>query len=201
VVEEAGRSRRSFQFAGLILAGGEGRRFGAPKAFARLPDGRTFLEACCEALTAAGARTVAATLPPRHAGHEVPGLRQVALPEPGLDMLGSLRWGLRHLLSEPAWGAVVALPVDHPLVGAVAIRELAAVAAAVAVPCYRGKRGHPILLDRAVADRIARGELTGATLRDVVRLVGAVDVAVDDPGVVANCNTPEALRSWLERLG
>jgi CTP:molybdopterin cytidylyltransferase MocA len=188
-------------FAGLILAGGVGRRFGAPKAFARLPDGRTFLEACCEALTAARARPVAATLPPRDTGHEIPGLRQIPLPEPGLDMLASLRWGLRHLISETAWHAVVVLPVDHPLVGAAAIRELAAVDAAVVVPCYRGKRGHPIVLGREVAARLARGELAGATVRDVLKPLGAVDVAVDDPGVVANCNTPEALRSWLDRLG
>lgn len=188
-------------FAGLILAGGEGRRFGGPKAFARLPDGRTFLEACCEALAAAGARPVAATLLPQHAGHQVPGLRPIPLPESGLDMLGSLRWGLRHLISDPAWGAVVVLPVDHPLVGAAAVRELAAADAPVVVPCHQGKHGHPVLLRREVAVGIARDELTGGTLRDILKQVGSVDVAVDDPGVVANCNTPGALRSWLERIG
>ncbi len=39
---------QSSRTAGLILAGGAGRRFGGPKAFARLPDGRTFLEACAD---------------------------------------------------------------------------------------------------------------------------------------------------------
>jgi len=92
------------------------------------------------------------------------------------------------------------LPVDHPLVGAAAIRELATVDAAAAVPCYQGKHGHPVALAREVADRLARGELAGATLRDILRAVAAIDVAVDDPWVVANCNTPEALRSWLDRL-
>jgi len=201
VVDESGSSRSSVRFAGLILAGGEGRRFGAPKAFARLPDGRTFLEACCEALSAAGARPVAATLPPQHAGHELPGLRPIPLPGPGLDMLGSLRWGLRHLISDDSWGAVVVLPVDHPLVGPVAIRELAAVEAAAGVPSYQGKHGHPILLAREVASRVAHEQLTGGTLRDILAAVGWVEVAVADPGVVANCNTPEALRSWLERRG
>jgi CTP:molybdopterin cytidylyltransferase MocA len=188
-------------FAGLILAGGEGRRFGEPKAFARLPDGRTFLEACCEAMAAAGARPVAATLPPRHAGHELPGLRQIALPGPGLDMLGSLRWGLRHLISDASWEAVVVLPVDHPLVGPAAIRELAAVEAAAGLPTYLGKHGHPIVLARELAGRVARDEIVGATLRDILAAVGWVEVAVGDPGVVANCNTPEALRSWLALRG
>ena len=198
MVDESGSSRSSVRFAGLILAGGEGRRFGAPKAFARLPDGRTFLEACCEAMSAAGARPVAATLPPRHAGHELPGLRPIPLPGPGLDMIGSLRWGLRHLISDASWESVVVLPVDHPLVGPAAIRELAAVEAAAGVPTHLGKHGHPIVLAREVATGIARGELTGGTLRDILAAVGCVEVAVDDPGVIANCNTPEALRSWLE---
>jgi hypothetical protein len=30
--------------------------------------------------------------------------------------------------------------------------------------------------------------------------VGTVDVAVDDPGVTANCNTPETLATAVARL-
>lgn len=187
-------------FAGLILAGGEGRRFGEPKAFARLPNGRTFLEACSEALRAAGASPLAATVPLRHAGHEVPGLRQIPLPDEGMDMLASLRWGLRHLISDRSWGAVVVLPVDHPLVGAEPIRQLVAASAAAAVPIYRGRRGHPVCLGREVAAGIAHERLAGSTLRAILGSVGTVEIAVDDPGVTANCNTPQALRDALSKI-
>jgi CTP:molybdopterin cytidylyltransferase MocA len=187
-------------FAGLILAGGEGRRYGGPKAFARLPDGRTFLAACTDALTAAGARPVAATVPLRHAGHEIAGLRQIPLPQPGLDMLRSLEWGLRHLASDAGWELVVVLPVDHPLVGADAIRELVRARTAIAVPSYDGRQGHPVCLDREMALRIARGQHGAGTLRDILRSSGAVVVPVVDPGVIANCNTPEALREALSRV-
>ncbi len=188
---------RGARFVGLILGGGEGRRFGGPKAFARLPDGRTFLEACTALLQQAGARTVAATLPPRQATHEVPGLRPLPLPEPDLDMLASLRWGLRHLVSEPTWQRVVVLPVDHPLVRPETVRALADVAAEVAVPVNGGKHGHPLALSRPVAEDIARERLPGDTVRAVLAVVGIVDVPVEDPGVRANCNTRESLaRFW-----
>jgi CTP:molybdopterin cytidylyltransferase MocA len=186
------------KFAGLILAGGEGRRFGGPKAFARLPDQRTFVEACRDALISAGARPVAATLPPGFTAEGIGGLRPIPLPETGLDMLASLRWGLRHLVSGRLWQAVVVLPVDHPLVASESIEALAASGAAAAIPSFRGKHGHPVCLARELAEGIARGELAGESLRDILREVGAVDVSVDDPGTVANCNTPEALQEAWE---
>jgi len=187
------------RFAGLILAGGEGRRFGEPKAFARLADGRTFLEASAGILMAAGARPLAATVPPRHAGHEVPGLRQIPLPESGMDMLASLRWGLRHLISDTSWERVVVLPVDHPLVAPETIRRLGTLEAEAAIPSSSGRRGHPTALGRDIATAIARGELAGASLREILSSVETVEIPVDDPGVVANCNTPQALRDALSR--
>jgi ribosomal protein S5 len=56
------------------------------------------------------------------------------------------------------------------------------------------------MLSRRVAERIVTGEFAGPTLREVLRAVGTVDVAVDDPGVTANCNTPEALAAAVARL-
>ncbi len=186
-------------FAGLILAGGAGQRFGGPKAFARLPDRRTFLEACQDVLREAGAAVVAATLPHGSAQEEVAGLRSLPLPEPGLDMLASARWGLRHLISDRRWRVVVVLPVDHPLVALETVRALVALQANAAVPAYRGKRGHPVCFTRDVAEQVAREQLRGENLREILRTVGVAGVEVDDPGVIANCNTPDALREHLER--
>jgi CTP:molybdopterin cytidylyltransferase MocA len=194
------REPGAIRFAGLILAGGVGRRFGGPKAFARLPDRRTFLEACRDLLRGAGATIVAGTLPHGSAQEEMAGLRSLPLPESGLDMLASARWGLRHLISVQKWQSVVVLPVDHPLVAPETVRALVDRHADAAVPAYRGKHGHPICIARDVAERIAREQLGGCNLRDILRTLGVVDVEVDDPGVVANCNTPEALRDALNRF-
>lgn len=188
------------RFAGLILAGGAGERYGGPKAFARLPDGRPFLAACAELLATAGAAPLLATLPAGTPSLRAPGLECLPLPEAGLAMFDSLRLGLEHLLADAAWGTVVVLPVDHPLVAPDTVRALAAAQADAALPSHGGKHGHPVMLSRRVAERILAGELAGPTLRDALRAVGTVDVVVDDPGVTANCNTPEALVEALARL-
>jgi CTP:molybdopterin cytidylyltransferase MocA len=114
-------------------------------------------------------------------------------------MLASLRWGLRHLVSDAAWSHVVVLPVDHPLVSASSVRALVAAAAAAAVPTHRGHRGHPVCLSREPATALANDRLAAATLRDVLAAIHPVEVPVDDPGVLANCNTPEALRAALNK--
>lgn len=193
-------SRPSETLAGLVLAGGQGRRFGGPKAWAELPDGRTFIEACVEALRDAGAAPVAATLPPDSVDPKLGDLIALPLPEPGLDMFASIRFGLQRLIGFEGWTRVAVLPVDHPLVAPAAIAVVAAADAAAAVPSYRRKHGHPVVLDRSTAEAVADGRRPGPTLRDVLRGCGAVDVAVDDPGTTANCNTPEDLARSLARI-
>lgn len=187
-------------FAGLILAGGEGKRWGGPKAWAKLPDGRTFLESCLETLRTAGAQPVVATLPPEADDPGLDGLVTVALPGPGLDMFASLVKGLGHLVEHPGWRIVAVLPVDHPLVSPNTVTALANAAARAAIPSFNGKHGHPVCLARSVVESIVDGKLIGPTLREVLRSVEAVDVPVDDPGVITNCNTPEALATALTDL-
>ena len=184
-------------FAGLILAGGEGKRWGGPKAWAELPDGRTFIESCLEILQTAGAQPIVATLPPGADDPGLDGLVTVVLPRPGLDMFASLVTGLGRLLEHPDWRIVAVLPVDHPLVSPNAVTALANATARAAIPSFKGKHGHPVCLARSVVETIEEGKLIGPTLREVLRSVEAVDVPVDDPGVITNCNTPEALATAL----
>ena len=187
-------------FAGLILAGGEGTRWGGPKAWAKLPDRTTFLESCLGILRMAGAQPVVATLPPGADDPGFDGLVTVALPEPGLDMFASLVTGLGRLTEHPDWRIVAILPVDHPLVSPSTVTTLANAKARAAIPSFNGKHGHPVCLARSVVETIVEGKLTGPTLREVLRSVDAVDVAVEDSGVTTNCNTPEALATALENL-
>jgi CTP:molybdopterin cytidylyltransferase MocA len=187
----------SVRFAGLILAGGEGKRFGGPKAFAKLDDGRTFLEACLGTLREAGAAPIVATLPPGTGDPGYDSLVAVVLPTTGLDMFASIKAGLDRLMHYPEWGKTALLPVDHPLVTADVVTTLVSTKASAVIPSFRGKHGHPVCLDRDVAVGIVESRHPGPTLREVLREVGAVNVEVDDPGVIANCNTPDALRDSL----
>ena len=180
-----------------MLAGGEGSRYGGPKAWARLPDGRSFLEACVATLLGGGARQVAATLPPGSPDPGIEGLRALPLPEAGLDMFASLGFGLKALLGERRWIRVAVLAVDHPLVRPETVAALAGAPGPATVPSYRERRGHPVVLDRLLAEEIVAGDLQGPTLRDVLREVGFRELPIDDAGVAANCNTPDALAQAL----
>ena len=188
-------------FAGLILAGGEGRRWGGPKAWAELPDGSSFLERCVEILGDAGAAPIVATLPPSTVDPQLEGLVTAPLPEPGLDMFASLVTGLSRLADYPNWEVVSILPVDHPLVSAQTVIALSNTTARATIPEFNGKHGHPVCLRRSVIEQILDGRLSGPTLREVMRSVDAVDMPVEDAGVVSNCNTPEALAGALKNLG
>lgn len=183
--------------AGVILAGGRGERFGGPKAFAKLPDGRTFLIACRDLLARGGATPIVATLPPGTVVAAEPAFQPFALPEDGLAMFDSLRLGLARALDSAGWRVAVVLPVDHPLVAPATVAAIVTSCSTAALPLHGGKHGHPIALAREVAERIVSRILPGPTLREVLRAAGTVAVPVSDPAIHANCNTPEALAAAL----
>jgi len=128
------------------------------------------------------------------------GIVSVHLPRPGLAMFDSLRLALEAAVRSESWDVAIVLPVDHPLVSPDTVRTLLAATGPAAIPSHAGKHGHPVALAREVALQILAGDLEGPTLRDVLHRVGAAEVAVDDPGVRANCNTPETLAAAWRSL-
>ncbi|MQA77925.1 MAG: NTP transferase domain-containing protein [Streptosporangiales bacterium] len=137
--------------AGLVLAAGEGRRFGGPKALARL-DGERLVDRAAATVRAAGCDPVvvvegAATL------GRVEGATTVFAAAWRDGMGASLRAGLAALPDE-ADGCVMFL-VDTPWLTEACIRRVVDAWAAdgrpgVAVATYEGHRGHPVLLARDV---------------------------------------------------
>ena len=178
----------------LVLAAGKGRRIGTAKL--RLSTGgETFLYRCVRMLRAAGADVVAGVVSPEErawAVAEVPGTPFVNNPSDAGDMLSSVRVGMDLVSS---CRSVVILPVDHPCVQAETVRRLVAAGRcegdAVIKPLFQGRAGHPVLIPRTLFARvIASGE--GDTLRTIIAASGVpvTRLAVDDPGVLRNINTP-----------
>jgi CTP:molybdopterin cytidylyltransferase MocA len=174
--------------AGLVLAAGEGRRYGQPKALVEL-DGQLLVERAVRTLEDGGCSPVTVVI--GAAADEVlgradlTGAHTVGNPDWPTGMGSSLRAGLAALASSDV-DAVIVMLVDTPGVGAAAVRRLAAYAesAAVAVATYGDRRGHPVLLGRdhwvevgrlAVGDSGARPFL--AAHPELVRLVPCEDVA------------------------
>ena len=175
--------------AGVLLAAGQGSRFGRPKALVEL-DGQTLAARGVAMLRAGGADPVLIVtgaaeveLGPDHR------VRTVYNDEWRTGMGSSLRAGLRALTDPDVGAAVVAL-ADQPLVGAEAVSRLIAAyqaGASVAVAAYDGRPRNPVLLARehwpeviamAAGDQGARAFLRARP--DLVTLVECGDTGRPD---------------------
>ncbi|MBV8820039.1 MAG: nucleotidyltransferase family protein [Acidobacteriaceae bacterium] len=188
--------------AGLILSAGASSRMGTPKALLGF-QGETFLDRLLRLFAAVcSSLTVVLGYEPRRI---LEGVRRVDAanviinPDPARGMLSSLQCGLAGLRE---MDAVMFTPVDYPAIAASTVQELAAAwertRAPLAVPVYRGERGHPVCIGSSVVAQLL--ELPpSAQARDVIRAhyAGACFVEVDDPGIVADVDRPEDYRALL----
>jgi CTP:molybdopterin cytidylyltransferase MocA len=190
----------------IVLAAGEGRRMGGPKALVRL-GATTFLGRVCAALDRPGVAAVVAVLGKdasrvaREAA--VASTARVVVNERWRDgMLTSLWAGLDAAEAAGA-EAVLVHPVDNPFVGAATVDAVIAALAAgarIAAPSHGGRRGHPAgfareawpALRAAPIDRGARAVLA-AHPAWVVHVPAGPDCLVD-------LDTPADLRASLKGL-
>jgi molybdenum cofactor cytidylyltransferase len=181
--------------AAIILAGGESRRMGAPKALLEIGGvtfaqrlARTFGAVCDPVLLVSGAVT----------GILAPPAIEVHNARWPLGQLSSLQAGLRALPA--AAPAAFFTPVDCPLVRAETVALVwtafaRAPSAMFAIPRHGDRRGHPVLAGpTAIARLLALPETAQA--RDVVHAARSetVFVDVDDPGIFADIDTPADYR-------
>jgi CTP:molybdopterin cytidylyltransferase MocA len=180
--------------AGVLLAAGEGSRFGQPKALVEL-NGQTLAERGVGLLRAGGADpilVVTGAVP-----LELDRTLTVDNPQWRTGMGSSLRAALQALSEAdigpdigPDIGAVVVALADQPLVGAEAVARLIAAyrgGASVAVAAYDGQPRNPVLLARehwpeviatATGDQGARTFLR--TRPELVTLVECADTGRPD---------------------
>jgi molybdenum cofactor cytidylyltransferase len=186
--------------AGLILAAGESRRMGSPKAL--LPyRGESFLDTLA-GLFADFCDPVIVVL-----GSAADGIRAasqrpatfVINPDFRLGMTTSMQCGLQAV-PHSAEGVLFTL-VDHPAVSRETIATLLAPPRPlVRVPRYQDRRGHPIWFSRAlIPEFLALGPDDAA--RDVVRRRSAETEFLDlgDPGILADIDDREAYDALISR--
>jgi CTP:molybdopterin cytidylyltransferase MocA len=179
---------------GVVLAAGEGRRMGGPKALVPLA-GTTFVQRCVERLGRPGVSEVVVVVGPLRdrVAALLPGVACVPSRRPTDGMLGSILCGLDAAEARGA-DAVLLHPVDHPLVDAPTVDRVVQAlrdGARIAVPSREGRRGHPGGFARAA----------WPSLRAAPPERGARAVLADHPdwivhveggaGSVAGIDTPE----------
>lgn len=192
----------------IILAAGESRRMGFPKALL-LYRGKTFLQSVLEASVAATLDPVVIVL-----GPDAPKiLRAVDLsaaivvrndrPESG--QIGSIKQGVSAVVNRPVEAALI-WPVDQPHVLVRTVEQLIQTFreshASIVVPTFSGRRGHPVLFGKATFP-----ELLDAPQHVGARAVTRADPArvttlpVEDAAVLEDIDTPEAYEGLVRRSG
>jgi CTP:molybdopterin cytidylyltransferase MocA len=187
---------------GLLLAAGEGRRLGRPKALVEDRDGTTWLERSVAALHGGGVSDVYVVVGAAHAevSAAVPARCRVVHAANWAEGMGaSLHAGLAAASVEPGDAdAVLVMLVDTPGVGPDVVRRLTSESGpdALARAAYGSEPGHPVLIGRdhwpgvlevAGGDRGARDYLRAHP----VTLVQCADIGSGD-----DVDTAEALRTW-----
>lgn len=186
--------------AAVILAAGRSERMGSPKALLDFR-GQPFVVRVLEALEALELRPRivvlgpdAARIRPVLAGHDC---LVVENPDVAGGPIGSLRAGLAAVHSlRPA--GILAWPVDLPHVRVATVERLLEAhrhaAAPAVLPTFAERRGHPVIWDQALFDELATSG--AATRHGAAAVLSAyesqlVTVAVDDPAVIDDLNTPQ----------
>jgi molybdenum cofactor cytidylyltransferase len=184
----------------VVLAAGEGRRAGGPKAW-RMVAGRPWLAHQLEAVASLALAPVAVVLaaPPAQDSGPWPALARWAInPRPERGPFSSLQVGLLEVRAAGAAGSpVFVLPVDVPAAGPevfVALRAGLGDAPA-AIPVLRERGGHPVLLSAAACGELCGLDPASPQARLDVWLRGkgpAVRrIPVADERVLSDFNTPE----------
>jgi len=113
-------------------------------------------------------------------------------------MFESVKLGLESL--GDGYEGVFVTPVDIPLVLPQTIRSLMEANASIAMPRFRGRTGHPVLLRQAALPSVFAHDGSNG-LKGAFGQSGCVQLAieVDDAGVVLDADTPEEF-ALLEEL-
>ncbi len=186
---------------GLLLAAGSSSRFGSDKLSRKLPDGcEVAVRACLNLL--AGTDGVLAVVRP--GADELAakllqtGATVMVCAEAEKGMGVSLGFGIRS--SPPTiQGWLVGL-ADMPWIEAASIRAVAEAIRqgdALAAPCYRGRRGHPVGFSADFRQALAALAGDGGAKGLIQEHAGQLRlITVEDPGILRDIDLPADLASF-----
>lgn len=194
----------------IVLAAGDGKRLGGPKALLAWPspsgkDRPLSIAHAEERLAAESAEVLIVTrktMIPALLGYVRPGIHLLSSDAAAdLGPAGSLAFAVSRL---PAGDLILVTPVDTQPARAETVRAMVACLDAdprllAARPSYHGRGGHPVILRRAALDAY---KTAAPPLRDHLAALGdaVAVVEVSDPTIVLDLDTPADVMGVLRAL-
>jgi molybdenum cofactor cytidylyltransferase len=186
----------------VVLSAGESSRMGRPKALLPI-EGQNFIERIVGALTQSQADRIIVVL-----GHNADEMRRqiehlpidiVINTEYKNGQLSSLQAAVRHIEKDDRCGGMLVHLVDHPFIDVALVDALIKgffeTKALIVLPCYKGKRGHPVIFSRELF-----GELLSAPADQGAKAVvnahrqETLEIEWQDEGITLDIDTPELYR-------
>jgi molybdenum cofactor cytidylyltransferase len=190
---------------GLILAAGESRRMGSPKALLEF-QGETFLDRliglfarrCSPVIAVLGARREIVRAGLRRTGEAL----LIDNPNFRLGQFTSMQCGLRAVPADA--DSVLFTLVDHPAVTPATIAALldCCAHAPLRIPRFAGRGGHPIWISKSLMPEFLALPARSSAREVVTRHTGETAyIDVDDPGILADVDDPAAYARLLAGSG
>ena len=194
----------------IVPAAGVGRRIGGPKALLRLGEA-TFVEHVVAGITAGGVERAVVVVNPQIADAVRPlvgaSAEIVVNDRPNSEMIESIQVGLAHVAAtekpNPYDGCLIT-PVDKPRICGESIQRCVdafrAAPDRIVIASRDGRRGHPIVFPWRLADFVRSLPPTmGLNQLPRQHADRVMEVPCEEEGVVADIDTPEALRAMRRR--
>lgn len=131
------------------------------------------------------------------------GASLVTNPDPSLGQLSSLQVGLQEVLNRGRDAAIITL-VDRPPAATATVRtlrdafEAASLDVWAVVPEFSGKHGHPYIVGREMIEKFLQSPVSSNAREIEHQFQEHIQyLAVDDPFVALNINTPEDYSALL----
>jgi CTP:molybdopterin cytidylyltransferase MocA len=183
----------------IVLAAGEGRRMGGPKALLPI-GGETFLARACRRFARPGIASVVAVL-----GAEADRVRRQAQIPAGATVAVNERWregmltsiwrGLDEAEKDGA-DAILLHPVDNPFVEPDtidAVLDSLAAGSEIVVPSHAGRRGHPAGFARSTWPDLRSAPLESGARAVLAARPGLVVHVAAGPDCLVDIDTPRDL--------
>lgn len=174
---------------GIILAAGFSSRAGAYKLTLEL-DGKTVIERCIEGMYDACSRIIVI------GGYKVEKLVPILDKYPKIEliynqdyvagMFSSVKEGFKHAKGD----RIFLTPGDYPLISYDVYKSLLGVPNDIVIPVYKGVQGHPVLLNRRMANLL----LSASEYSNLGEFIAAnryKTVEVQSPGILMDIDTRE----------
>ena len=181
----------------IILAAGFSERFGYPKAFLRFNNQQTFLDKLVEQYKKAGIKQILFVINEQSLAFAATekinlpdGIKIIINEHPEYERFYSIMLGVKALSNS---SCCFIQNVDSPFINAELLIQMVNYRNYVDyfVPVCRGRRGHPVLINKKIIEHIGSCKNHDQNLRNLLSKFKRGEVEIGDDGFLRNINAPE----------